>query len=133
MIVVLDVATLGLLLFAALEDFKSMQVRNVYPALFFFSSLVRVALTRPPFPMAVLSPLLLFGVLYVFWYFGGIGGADVKILSAMAIGDAMGIWFTLVVACVVFICYSLLLRKTRQPLPFIPAVVVGALGGLWFW
>ena len=133
MIVVLDVATLGLLLFAALEDFKSMQVRNVYPALFFFSSLVRVALTRPPFPMAILSPLLLFGVLYVFWYFGGIGGADVKILSALAVGDAMGIWFTLVVACVVFIGYSLVLRKTRQALPFIPAVVVGALGGLFFW
>jgi len=133
MIVVLDVATLGLLLFAALEDFKSMQVRNVYPALFFFSSLVRVALTRPPFPMAILSPLLLFVVLYVFWYFGGIGGADVKILSALAVGDAMGIWFTLVVACVVFIGYSLVLRKTRQALPFIPAVVVGALGGLFFW
>jgi len=133
MVVVLDVATLGLLLFAALEDFKSMQVRNVYPALFFFSSLVRVALTRPPFPMAILSPLLLFGVLYVFWYFGGIGGADVKILSAMAVGDAVGIWVTLVVACVAFIGYSLILRKTRQPLPFIPAVVVGALGGLFFW
>jgi len=133
MVVVLDVATLGLLLFAALEDFKSMQVRNVYPALFFFSSLVRVALTRPPFPMAILSPLLLFVVLYVFWYFGGIGGADVKILSALAVGDAVGIWFTLVVACFVFIGYSLILRKTRQPLPFIPAVVVGALGGLFFW
>jgi len=133
MVVVLDVVTLGLLFFAAVEDFKNMQVRNVYPALFLFSSLIRVALTRPPFPMAVLSPVLLFVVLYVFWYFGGIGGADVKILSAMAVGDAMGIWVTLVVACTVFICYSLVLRKTQQPLPFIPAVVVGALGGLFFW
>lgn len=133
MIVVLDVVTLVLLFFAAMEDFKSMQVRNLYPALFLFSSLVRVALTRPPLPLAVVSPLLLFVVLYVFWHFGGLGGADVKVLTAMAIGDAIGVWVTILVACFVFAGYSLALRKTRVPLPFVPAIFVAALLGFWLW
>lgn len=118
---------LGVLFCAALEDIRGMQVRNAYPGLLFLLSLVRVAVERPPFLLAIMHVLVLFVVLYAFWHFNGIGGADVKILSAMALGEGMGIWAILLVSCLVFITYALILRAPRQALPFIPAVFVGAL------
>lgn len=123
----LDVLALGVLLFAALEDVRGMQVRNAFPGILLLISLARVAVERPPFLLAITHTVILFAVLYVFWYFNGIGGADVKILSAMALGQGIGIWVVLLLACAVFIIYALVLRKPREALPFVPAVFLGAL------
>jgi len=90
--VLLDVLMLGVLFFAALEDVRGMQVRNAFPGILLLISLARVAVERPPLLLTITHAAVLFAVLYVFWHFNGIGGADVKILSAMALGHGMGIW-----------------------------------------
>jgi len=125
--VLLDVLMLGVLFFAALEDVRGMQVRNAFPGILLLISLARVAVERPPLLLTITHAAVLFAVLYVFWHFNGIGGADVKILSAMALGQGMGIWAVLLLACAVFIIYALVLRKPREALPFVPAVFLGAL------
>lgn len=127
LILLTDALIGGALLFAAIEDIRGMQVRNAYPGFLLGLSLGRVALNRPPFVQVLTGAGLVFGVLYVFWHFGGIGGADVKILTALAVGDGMGIWVVLLVACAVFIAYALVLRRTRGALPFVPAIFVGYL------
>jgi Flp pilus assembly protein protease CpaA len=123
----IDALIVGALLLAAIEDIRGMQVRNAYPGFLLSLSLGRVALSRPPFLQVLTGVGLVFGVLYVFWHFGGIGGADVKILTALAVGEGMGIWVVLLVACAVFIAYALVLRRTREALPFVPAICVGYL------
>jgi len=67
-----------------------------------------------------------FAVLYMFWHFKGLGGADVKILTSLAIGEGIGIWVIILFSCVIFMIYALILRKPRQALPFIPAIFIGA-------
>jgi len=124
---VLDALVLVVLFFAALEDRRGMQVRNAYPGVLLLVSLARVAVERPQFLLAITHTVVLFAVLYMFWRFNGIGGADVKILSAMALGQGIGIWVVLLLSCAVFIIYALVLRKPREALPFVPAVFVGAL------
>ncbi len=123
----LDVLALGVLFFAALEDVRGMQVRNAFPGLLLLVSLARVVIERPPFLLVVTHTAILFVVLYVFWHFNGIGGADVKILSAMALGQGPDIWIVLLLACLIFIIYALVLRKPREALPFVPAIFLGAL------
>ncbi len=68
----------------------------------------------------------MFAVLFLFWHCKGIGGADVKILSALAVAEGIGVWVIMLIACVVFLTYVLVLKKPKQSLPFVPAIFVGA-------
>ena len=68
----------------------------------------------------------------MFWHIKGLGGADVKILTSLAIGEGIGIWVIILFSCVVFMIYALILRKSRQALPFIPAVFIGFILELLF-
>ena len=123
---ILLVFNLVILGFAALEDIRKMEIRNVYPLLLLFLSVLRVVIHRPPLSFLILNTLLVFAVLYMFWHFKGLGGADVKILTSLAIGEGIGIWVIILFSCVIFMIYALILRKPRQALPFIPAIFIGA-------
>ncbi|WP_072969356.1 prepilin peptidase [Thermoanaerobacter uzonensis] len=79
----------------------------------------------------LLNFLLVFTVLFLFWLLGGIGGGDVKILTALFFYAGFKIWDILLWASVIFIFYSLILRKFRTKLPFMPAVFAGTLVGLF--
>jgi len=118
--------TLVVLLFAALEDMRKMEVKNAYPLLLLFLSVTRTVIERPPLDFLILNTLLVFAILYMFWYIKGLGGADVKILTSLAIGEGIGIWVIILFSCVIFMIYALILRKPRQALPFIPAIFIGA-------
>lgn len=119
--------SLLVLFLAALEDVRKMEVKDAYPLTLLFLSVMRAWVGQTALWPLVLNVSLVFAVLYLFWRNGGIGGADVKILTTLAIGEGVRIWVVLLVACVVFVLYSLALRKTRQELPFVPAIFVGAL------
>lgn len=104
-----------------------MEVRDAYPLTLLFLSAIRVWAGQPAFWPLMLNVSLVFAVLYLFWRSGGIGGADVKILTALAIGEGVRIWVILLFACIMFVSYALALRKTRRELPFVPAIFAGAL------
>ena len=129
---ILLVFNLVILGFAALEDIRKMEIRNVYPLLLLFLSVLRAVIERLPLGFLILNTLLVFAVLYMFWHFKGLGGADVKILTSLAIGEGIGIWVIILFSCVVFMIYALILRKPRQVLPFIPAVFIGFILELLF-
>ena len=129
---ILLVFNLVILGFAALEDIRKMEIRNVYPLLLLFLSVLRVVIHRPPLSFLILNTLLVFAILYMFWHIKGLGGADVKILTSLAIGEGIGIWVIILFSCVVFMIYALILRKPRQVLPFIPAVFIGFILELLF-
>jgi len=129
---ILTLLTLVTLLFAALEDIRKMEIKNVYPLLLLFLSLIRAVIERPSLDFLILNTLLAFAVLYIFWHFKGLGGADVKILTTLAIGEGIGVWVILLFSCAVFILYALILRKSRQVLPFVPAIFIGVLLNLFF-
>ena len=124
---ILLVFNLLVLGFAALEDMRKMEVKNTYPLLLLFLSVSRTVIERPPLDFLILNTLLVFAILYTFWHFKGLGGADVKILTALAIGEGIGIWVIILFSCMVFILYALVLRKPRQALPFVPAIFIGVI------
>ena len=124
---ILTLVTVVILLFATIEDIRKMEVKNVYPLLILFLSIMRAVFEEPPLYFLILNTLLAFAVLYAFWHFKGLGGADVKILTALAIGEGIGIWVIILFSCVIFILYALVLRKPRQALPFVPAIFIGAI------
>jgi Flp pilus assembly protein protease CpaA len=103
-----------------------MEVKNAYPLLLLFLSIIQVIINRPDLGLLILNTLLVFAVLYTFWHFKGMGGADVKTLTALSVGAWIDIWWIILFSCFVFIVYALILRKPRQALPFVPAIFVGA-------
>lgn len=129
---ILTLAMVVILLFAAIEDIRKMEVKNVYPLLLLFLAIIRVIIERPDYSFLILNTMLVFAVLYAFWHIKGLGGADVKILTTLAIGEGIGIWVIILFSCVVFILYVLVLRKPRQALPFVPAIVIGVVLNLFF-
>jgi prepilin signal peptidase PulO-like enzyme (type II secretory pathway) len=64
-----------------------------------------------------------------FW--GGIGGGDVKVLTALSFYAGFRIWDILLFSSTIFLLYSLVLLKFKTKLPFIPALFIGALVGLF--
>ncbi len=109
-----------------------MEVSDAYPLTLLFLSAMRAWTGQTALWPLALNVSLVFIVLYLFWRSGGIGGADVKILAALAVGEGVRIWVVLLFACAVFVLYALALRKTRQALPFVPAIFVGALLSRFF-
>ncbi|WP_284680320.1 prepilin peptidase [Aceticella autotrophica] len=79
----------------------------------------------------LLNSFLVFAVLFLFWLLGGIGGGDVKVLTALSFYAGFKIWDILLFSSVVFLLYSLILRKFKTKLPFMPALFVGTLVGLF--
>ncbi|MEW9082758.1 prepilin peptidase [Caldanaerobacter subterraneus] len=127
----IKILILIILFFAAVEDIKKMEVGHIYPASILALSFVNFFL-KPYISLKfyLLNSLLVFGVLFLFWLFGGIGGGDVKILTALSFYAGFKIWNILLFSSLIFFLYSLVLRKFKTKLPFIPAVAVGALVGL---
>ncbi|MGI1692062.1 prepilin peptidase [Thermoanaerobacter uzonensis] len=75
----------------------------------------------------LLNSLLVFAVFFLFWLLGGIGGGDVKVLTALSLYAGFKIWSILLFSSVVFLLYSLILRNFRTKLPFMPALFVGTI------
>jgi Flp pilus assembly protein protease CpaA len=75
----------------------------------------------------LLNSLLIFIVLFLFWLLGGIGGGDVKVLTALSFYAGFKIWDILLFSSLIFLLYSLALRKFKAKIPFMPAVVAGTL------
>lgn len=124
----IKILILIILFFAAVEDIKKMEVGYIYPASILALSFVNFFL-KPYISLKfyLFNSLLVFAVLFLFWLLGGIGGGDVKVLTALSFYAGFKIWNILLWASMIFIFYSLILRKFRTKLPFMPAVFAGAL------
>lgn len=124
----MKILILLILFFAAVEDIKKMEVGYIYPASILILSFINVLLN--PYinlNFMLLNSLLIFIVLFLFWLLGGIGGGDVKILTALAFYAGFKIWDILLFSSLIFLLYSLALRKFKAKIPFMPAVVAGTI------
>lgn len=121
-----------ILFFAAVEDIKKMEVGYIYTASILILSFVNFFL-KPYINLKfyLLNSLLVFAVLFLFWLLGGIGGGDVKVLTALSFYAGFRIWDILLFSCTIFLLYSLVLLKFKTKLPFMPAVFGGIIGGLF--
>ncbi|ERM92516.1 peptidase A24 [Caldanaerobacter subterraneus subsp. yonseiensis KB-1] len=119
----IKILVLIILFFAAVEDVKKMEVGHIYPASILALSFVNFFL-KPYISLKfyLLNSLLVFAVLFLFWLLGGMGGGDVKVLTALSFYAGFRIWDILLFSSMIFIFYSLILRKSRTKLPFMPAV-----------
>ena len=124
----MKILILLILFFAAVEDIKKMEVGYIYPAsiliLFFVNFFLKPYINLN---FLLLNSLLVFAVLFLFWLLGGIGGGDVKILTALAFYAGFKIWDILLFSSLIFLLYSLALRKFKAKIPFMPAVVAGTI------
>ncbi|WP_408643077.1 A24 family peptidase [Thermoanaerobacter mathranii] len=68
---------------------------------------------------------MVFIMLFLLWLFRGIGGGDVKILTALSFYAGFRIWDILLFSSIIFLLYSLVLLKFKTKLPFMPALFVG--------
>jgi len=128
----IKILILIILFFAAVEDMKKMEVGHIYPASILALSFVNFFL-KPYISLKfyLLNSLLVFGVLFLFWLLGGIGGGDVKVLTALSFYAGFRIWDILLFSSTIFLLYSLVLLKFKTKLPFMPAVAAGTLVGLF--
>jgi Flp pilus assembly protein protease CpaA len=128
----MKILILLILFFAAVEDIKKMEVGYIYPAsiliLFFVNFFLKPYINLN---FLLLNSLLVFAVLFLFWLLGGIGGGDVKILTALSFYAGFRIWDILLFSSMIFLLYSLILCRFKAKLPFMPAVVAGTLVGLF--
>ncbi|KHO61657.1 peptidase A24 [Thermoanaerobacter sp. YS13] len=117
-----------ILFLAAVEDIKKMEVGHIYPASILALSFVNFFL-KPYISLKfyLLNSLLVFGVLFLFWLLGGIGGGDVKVSTALSFYAGFRIWDILLFSSTIFLLYSLVLLKFKTKLPFMPAVAAGTL------
>jgi Flp pilus assembly protein protease CpaA len=128
----MKILILLILFFAAVEDIKKMEVGYIYPASILILSFINVLLN--PYinlNFMLLNSLLIFIVLFLFWLLGGIGGGDVKVLTALSFYAGFRIWDILLFSSMIFLLYSFMLRKFKTRLPFMPAVAAGTLVGLF--
>ncbi|ABY92038.1 prepilin peptidase [Thermoanaerobacter sp. X514] len=124
----MKILILLILFFAAVEDIKKMEVGYIYPASILILSFINVLLN--PYinlNFMLLNSLLIFIVLFLFWLLGGIGGGDVKILTALSFYAGFRIWDILLFSSMIFLLYSLILCRFKAKLPFMPAVAAGTL------
>lgn len=124
----IKILILIILFFATVEDIKKMEVGYIYPASILILSFINVLLN--PYinlNFMLLNSLLIFIVLFLFWLLGGIGGGDVKILTALAFYAGFKIWDILLFSSLIFLLYSLALRKFKAKIPFMPALFAGTL------
>lgn len=128
----MKILILLILFFAAVEDIKKMEVGYIYPASILILSFVNFFL-KPYINLnfLLLNSLLVFAVLFLFWLLGGIGGGDVKVLTALSFYAGFRIWDILLFSSMIFLLYSFMLRKFKTRLPFMPAVAAGTLVGLF--
>ncbi|WP_273702580.1 A24 family peptidase [Thermoanaerobacter sp. A7A] len=125
----IKILILIILFFAAVEDIKKMEVGYIYPASILALSFVNFFL-KPYISLKfyLFNSFLVFAVLFLFWLLGGIGGGDVKVLTALSFYAGFRIWDILLFSSGIFLVYSLLLLKfKKKQLPFIPAVAAGTL------
>ncbi|MEW8997550.1 MAG: A24 family peptidase [Thermoanaerobacter sp.] len=124
----MKILILLILFFAAVEDIKKMEVGYIYPAsiliLFFVNFFLKPYINLN---FLLLNSLLVFAVLFLFWLLGGIGGGDVKILTALSFYAGFRIWDILLFSSMIFLLYSLILCRFKAKLPFMPAVAAGTL------
>ncbi|AEM79740.1 prepilin peptidase [Thermoanaerobacter wiegelii] len=129
----IKIVILIILFFAAAEDIKKMEVGYIYPTSILILSFVNFFL-KPYMSLKfyLFNSLLVFAVLFLFWLLGGIGGGDVKVLTTLSFYAGFKIWVILLFSSIIFLVYSLILRKFKTRLPFIPAVAIGTLVSLFF-
>ncbi|ERM92507.1 peptidase A24 [Caldanaerobacter subterraneus subsp. yonseiensis KB-1] len=122
----IKILVLIILFFAAAEDIKKMEVGYIYPASILTLSFVNFFL-KPYINLKfyLLNSLLVFAVLFLFWLLGGMGGGDVKVLTALSFYAGFKIWDILLFSSIIFLLYSLVLLKFKTKLPFMPALFVG--------
>lgn len=124
----MKILILILLFVAAVEDMKKMEVGNIYPASVFIISLANMFISPYTYTkLILLNALAVFAVLFAYWLVGAMGGADVKVLTALSLYAGFDIWKIILVSCVVFVIYSIALRRYRNKLPFMPAVFIGSM------
>jgi len=124
----IKILILIILFFATVEDIKKMEVGYIYTASILILSFVNFFL-KPYINLnfLLLNSLLVFAVLFLFWLLGGIGGGDVKILTALSFYAGFRIWDILLFSSMIFLLYSLILCRFKAKLPFMPAVAAGTL------
>jgi len=110
------------LILAAIQDYKAREVSNWITVPLFLGGVVIILVRLDPLTV-ILSALLFF-----FWLWGGMGGADVKVLVAL-----LGIWSE--AALVAFFLLGvwgliLLIRKKKESFPGLVAIAAGT--GLTF-
>ena len=110
------------LILAAIQDYKTREVSNWITVPLFLGGFTIIMVTLEPLSV-ILSTLLFF-----FWLWGGMGGADVKVLVAL-----LGLWSE--AALVAFFLLGawgvvLLIRKNRESFPGLIAIATGT--GLTF-
>ncbi|MGI1691686.1 prepilin peptidase [Thermoanaerobacter uzonensis] len=127
----IKILILIILFFAAVEDIKKMEVGYIYSAFILALSFVNFFL-KPYISLKfyLFNSFLVFVVLFLFWLLGGIGGGDVKVLTALSFYAGFRIWDILLFSSVVFLLYSLILCKFKARLPFMPALFIGTIIGL---
>ncbi|SFE28514.1 Type IV leader peptidase family protein [Thermoanaerobacter thermohydrosulfuricus] len=124
----MKIMILILLFLAALEDIKRMEVMDIYPASIFIISIANIfANPHLNTKLVLINSLVVFMLLLVYWFLGAVGGADVKILTALSLFTGLDIWKLILVSSLVFVFYSLILRKFRDRIPFMPSVFIGSL------
>jgi len=124
----MKILILILLFIAAVEDMKKMEVGNIYPASVFIISLVNMFISPYTYTkLILLNALVVFAVLFAYWLVGAMGGADVKVLTALSLYTGFDIWKIILISCVFFVIYSIALRRYREKLPFMPAVFIGSM------
>jgi Flp pilus assembly protein protease CpaA len=124
----IKILILIILFFAAAEDMKKMEVGYIYPASILALSFVNFFL-KPYISLKfyLLNSLLVFAVLFLFWLLGGIGGGDIKVLTALSFYAGFRIWDILLFSSVIFLLYSFVLLKFKTKLPFMPAVAAATI------
>lgn len=124
----IKILILIILFFATVEDIKKMEVGYIYTASILILSFVNFFL-KPYINLnfLLLNSLLVFAVLFLFWLLGGIGGGDVKILTALSFYAGFRIWDILLFSSMIFLLYSLILCRFKAKLPFMPALFAGTL------
>lgn len=119
---VAHVLILVFLILAAVQDYKTREVSNWITVPLFLGGVVIIMVNLNPLPI-ILSMLLLF-----FWLWGGMGGADVKVLIGL-----LGLWSEAALAAFFLLgawSLVLLIRKKKESFPGLIAIAAGA--GLTF-
>ena len=110
------------LILAAIQDYKTREVSNWITVPLFLGGVVIIMVNLDPLSV-ILSTLLFF-----FWLWGGMGGADVKVLVAL-----LGFWSEAALASFLLLGVwgvVLLIRKKRESFPGLVSIATGT--GLTF-
>jgi prepilin peptidase CpaA len=121
--------TLGSL--AVFEDIRSRNIPNWLTVSSFAAALLYQGISRglAGFGMALLGSLLGFAIFLIFYWLGGLGAGDIKLMAAF--GALLGPYGILLAALLAAIIGAVLAAgvsalRRRPAIPYAPAIVLGA-------